>query len=109
MANSYKVLGQSNPNAATAAQLYTVPAATQAVISTLAVANLSAAATTFRVAVRVGGAVLASAQYLAYDSPLPGNDTAFLTPGITLAAGDIVHVYAGSANVAFSLFGAEIT
>ena len=35
MATTYKVLGQSNPSATTATTLYTVPASTQAVVSTI--------------------------------------------------------------------------
>ena len=47
MATTYKVLGQSNPAATTLTTLYTVPAATQAVISSISVANLTATAATF--------------------------------------------------------------
>jgi len=109
MPQNYKVLGQSNPSATTATTLYTVPSATQAVCSTLTIANLASTATTFRVAVRVNGAALANAQYVAYDIPLAGADSISLTLGLSLNAGDIVTVYAGSANAAFSLFGVEIT
>jgi len=109
MATSYKVLGQSNPSATTATTLYTVPSATQTVVSTLAVANTGSTATTYRVAIRVNGATLNTAQYLAYDVSLGGNDAAMLTLGLSLNAGDIVTVYAGNANLAFSLFGSEIT
>lgn len=109
MPQTHKVLGQSNPSATTATTLYAVPSATQAVCSTLTIANLASTATTFRVAIRVGGAALANAQYVAYDVPLAGADVIALTLGPTLGAGDIVTVYAGSANVAFNLFGVEIT
>jgi len=44
MATTYKVLGQSKPSAATNTTLYTVPASTAAVISTLAICNDSASA-----------------------------------------------------------------
>jgi hypothetical protein len=47
--------------------------------------------------------------YLAYDAALPANDTATLTLGVTLAATDVISVYAASANVAFSAFGVEVT
>ena len=108
MATTYKVLGQSNPAATTATTLYTVPAATSAVISTLSIANLGVS-TTYRVAVRPAGASLANQHYLAYDVPLNANDSAMLTLGVTLAATDVVTVYAGTANLAFSLFGSELT
>jgi hypothetical protein len=102
-----KVLGQSNPSAAAATTLYTVPAAKTAVISTLVVANLSATAATYRIAVRPGGATLANSQYIAYDVALSGNDSTALTIGITLAATDVVTVYASTANVTFTAFGDE--
>ena len=52
MATTYKVLAQVNPSATTATTAYTVPSATQTVISTITVANLSASAVTYRIAVR---------------------------------------------------------
>ena len=55
MPTTYKVLGQSNPSATTLTTLYTVPAATNAVISSITIANLAATAATFRIAVRVAG------------------------------------------------------
>jgi hypothetical protein len=109
MPQAHKVLGQSNPSATTLTTLYTVPSATQAVCSTITVANTASSATTYRIAVRPAGASIATSQYLAYDAALPANDTATLTLGVTLAATDVVSVYAGSANVAFSAFGVEIT
>ena len=104
---SYKVLGQSNPAAATVTTLYTVPSATSTVCSTLVVANLNSS-TTFRVAIRPAGVTLANQHYIAYDTPVNQYDTVFLTLGITLANTDVVSVYAGTANVAFNLFGSEI-
>jgi glucose-6-phosphate dehydrogenase assembly protein OpcA len=109
MPAAYKVLGQNNPAATTATTLYTVPTSTSAVVSSLTIANLASTATTFRVAVRPAGATLASQHYLAYDASLPANDTTILTLGLSLAATDVVTVYAASANVAFSVFGSEIT
>lgn len=109
MPAAYKVLGQSNPSGNTDATLYTVPASTQAVASTLSVANLSTTATTYRIAVRPAGATLANSHYIAFDVPLIGNDSIHLTLGVSLAATDVVTVRAGTANVAFSLFGVEIT
>lgn len=108
MANAYKVLGQSAPAATTATTLYTVPASTSAVASTLAVCNRSTS-TTFRVAIRPAGATLANQHYIVYDNYVNQYDSVFLTLGVTLATTDVVTVYAGSANLSFSLFGTEIT
>jgi hypothetical protein len=109
MPAAYKVLGQSNPSATTATTLYTVPSSTSAVVSTLSVCNIGTSATTFRVAVRPAGATLANQHYLAYDAAIAGNDTVLLTLGISLATTDVVTVYAGTANLAFALYGSEIT
>lgn len=109
MATTYKVLGQTAPAATTATNLYTVPSATSAVISTLLVANRAAASATYRIAIRPAGATLADLHYLAYDVAVGASDSTTLTLGITLAATDVVTVYASSANLSFNLFGSEIT
>jgi len=107
MPQAHKVLGQSNPAATTLSSLYAAPA--QAICSTITVCNTAGSATTYRIAVRPAGASIATAMYLAYDAALPANDTATLTLGVTLAATDVISVYAASANVAFSAFGVEVT
>jgi hypothetical protein len=108
MATVYKVLGQSAPSAVTNTTLYTVPASTSAVCSTLAICNRGAT-TTVRVAIRPAGATLANQHYIIYDNAVNQYDTIFLTLGVTLATTDVVTVYAGTANTSFSLFGSEIT
>lgn len=109
MPAAYRVLGQSNPASATNTTLYTVPSATSAVVSTLSVCNLGTTATTFRVAVRPAGATLANQHYLAYDAAVAAGDAVLLTLGLSLAATDVVTVYAANSNLSFSLFGSEIT
>lgn len=109
MATTYKVLGQLAPSATTATTLYTVPAATSAIISTLVVANRANTAATYRIAIRVAGAALSNEDYLAYDVTVGANDSTTLTLGITLAATDVVTVYASTANLSFNAFGSEIT
>jgi glucose-6-phosphate dehydrogenase assembly protein OpcA len=108
MATNYKVLGQVNPAATTATTLYTVPAATETIVSTIAVANQAATAGSYRVAVRPNGDTLAAKHYLAYDISLPANTSDTLTLGVTMDATDIITVYASSANFSFNAFGSEI-
>lgn len=105
---TYKVLAQSAPSATTNTDVYTVPAATQAVVSTISIANRAATATTFRIAVRPLGAAIANQHYIAYDVALAGSDTVNLTLGITLGATDVITVYAGTANTSVSVFGSQI-
>ena len=107
MATTYKVLGQVVPAASTATTLYTVPAATSTVCSTLSICN-QGGTTTYRVAIRPAGATLADIHYIVYDSVIQSNDSVFLTLGVSLAATDVVTVYSGSATMSFNLFGSEI-
>lgn len=109
MPTNYKVLGQSNPAATTATSLYTVPASTQAVVSTIVIANLAATSATFRIACRVAGAALANSQYVAYDVSVGANDSTALTLGVTLGAADVITVYASTTNLTFTAFGSEIS
>jgi hypothetical protein len=108
MATTYKVLAQSNPSATTPGTLYTVPAATSTVVSTLTVANLAGSAATYRISVRPAGESQANKHYIAYDVTVGANDTTTLTLGMTLATTDVITVYASTANLAFNLFGSEI-
>ena len=109
MATTYKVLGQNNPTSNTLTTLYTVPASTSAVCSTLSICNLANTSSSFRVAIRPSDAALNNKHYIAYDTPVPSNDTIHLTLGMSLAATDVVSVYAGSSNISFNLFGSEIS
>ena len=108
MPSIYRVLGQSAPSAATDTTLYTVPIGTSAVVSTLNICNRAATTGSFRVAVRPAGAALANQHYIAFDTPIPANDSITITAGISLAATDVITVY-GSASLSFVAFGAEIT
>ena len=109
MATTYKVLGQLNPAAATATTLYTVPNSTSAVLSTISVCNQAASAGTFRSAIRPSGATLTAQHYIYYDAPITANDGIAITIGITLAATDVITVYASSASMSFTAFGSEIS
>ena len=109
MPTTYKVLGQVAPSATTLTTLDTVPSATQAVVSTIAVCNRAATAATYRIAVRPAGAAVANEHYIAYDAPIAANNSTFITIGVTLAATDVISVYASTANLSFSAFGSEIS
>lgn len=108
MATTYKVLGQLNPSATTATTLYTCPAGTQTVISTITICNQAGTSGTYRVAVRPNGATLSAEHYVVYDATIQANTTAAYTLGITIDASDVVTVYASSANISFNAFGSEI-
>jgi hypothetical protein len=109
MPTAYKILGQSAPSATTSTDLYTVPSSTEAVVSSIVVANRDAAAATYRISCAINGASLANAQYVAYDVTVGGSDSTVLTLGITLGDTDKIRVYASTANLTFTAFGSEIS
>jgi hypothetical protein len=109
MATNYKVLGQVAPGATTDTTLYTVPSATEAVISTIIVANRSTNAATYRIAIRPNAATLANEHYIAYDVTVGAGDSTTLTLGLTLDAADVITVRGSTADLSFSAFGSEIT
>lgn len=109
MATAYKVLGQSAPSATTATALYTVPASTETVVSTVSICNRGSASGTFRIAVRPNGASLANQHYLVFDATVAAKDTLFLTIGATIDATDVLEVYASTADFSFSAFGSEVS
>jgi len=109
MATAYKVLGQSAPSATTDTTLYTVPSATETVVSTITVCNRGASSGTFRIAIRPNAATLANSHYLAFDVTLPANSVQALTLGITADAADVITVRASTADFTFSAFGSEIS
>lgn len=109
MAQTYKVLAQAAPSATTLTDVYTVPAATTAVLSSVVVANRSSSARTFRLSVAIAGASDTSAQYVAYDMTVPANDSIFLQLGITLAATDKLRAYVSAADLSINVFGVENT
>lgn len=109
MATVYKVLGQSAPSATTATSLYTVPAATSTVVSTINVVNTHASTTdTIRVAIRPAGAALANQHYIVYGLTLTAGATFSYTSGVTLATTDVITVYSTNGTSSFNAFGSEI-
>jgi hypothetical protein len=112
MAQNFKVLGQSNPTAQTYTTLYTVPASTQAVISTISICNFddtTSSNANFSIAVRPAGANLTNQHLLVSNNVIQYLDTIALTLGITLGNTDVVSVYSSTSNLSFGLYGSEIT
>lgn len=110
MATTYKILGQSEPADTSNADLYTVPASTEAIVSTIVVMNTSAAEANFRIFVREDGAAAGTENAIAYDSPIDANAQAAFTLGLTLSATDVITVRSSSGgSITFSAFGSELS
>lgn len=108
MATTYKVLGQITPSAASATTLYTVPSATQTVVSTLIACNQDSAVCSIRVAIRPDGASIESKHYLVYEATLAARQTITFTLGITADASDVLTVQSSNAVTSFNAFGSEV-
>lgn len=74
------------------------------------ICNQSSTAATYRIAVRpAADASTAAKHWIVYGATVAASDATALTLGITLAAGDLIRVYASTANLSFSAFGSEIS
>jgi hypothetical protein len=107
MPTTYKVLGQLAP-ASTSGDLYTVPAVTQTVVSTINVVNTGTADSTISIAVRKDGASIATNQYIVNGLILNAKVTFAYTSGLTMDAADVITVSSTNNDCAFSAFGSEI-
>lgn len=108
MPESIKILGQVAPAAATLSPLYTVPAATEAVVSTIVVCNRGSSGANFRVASAPLGEADNPKHYNYFDCPIAPGETFGCLP-MTLSATDVIRVQADTANVSFIAYGSEIT
>ena len=100
------LLGQAKPAASIWTDIYTVPATTVATARVI-IANLGAADTTFRVALSKGGAAIADEHRVTGgDEPIKG-DVSGSTIGFAISSGDIIRVFSGNGNLAFTATGEE--
>ena len=110
MATSYKSLGQLDLTTTALTTLYTCPSSTETVLSTVIIANRTATADSFRLAIRTDGDAISNKHYIAYDVPVAANDSTTLTLGITVKATDVMSVQATTADrLSINAFGAEVT
>lgn len=113
MANTYKILGQLNPTANTQGNVYVVPAATEAVINSIQIANQSTTNASYSIAVMPSANFSSPASngqyFIIRGSIIPFADAATLTLSLSLPAGAIVVANTNSGNLSFSAFGVQIT
>ena len=109
MPTTYKVLGQINPAANTLSNVYTVPAATQAVISTITVCNQTASNASYSIAVAPDGQADNVKHYIIRGGVVPAADSIAITLGLTIDAADQVRANTNNNSISFSIFGSEIT
>lgn len=110
MATAYKILGQNKPANTNNATLYTVPASTESIVSTITVCNVDGQETSFRIFVAESGNSPAVENAIAYDATLAANSFTAFTLGLTLSAGDTISVRSSVGDaITFQAFGTELT
>lgn len=109
MAFYYKVLGQSAPSTTANADLYTVASGRSAVVSSIAICNVTGTAATYRIFQRIAGAAAGVANAIAYDATVAANSTTSVELKITLGATDVITVQSGTGSaLTFTANGSEI-
>ncbi len=111
MPETYKILGQVAPLAGVLTDAYVVPASRSAVLSSIVVCNtgVSGSDAFVRVSVSIAGTAFVNAQSLIFDELIKKNTTLPILIGPTLATTDVVRVQSDQTDVAFNVFGTEIT
>ncbi len=115
MANSYKILGQIAPTANALTNVYVTGASVSSVVNTIYLCNQDSANANVSVIVRPVNEALANKHYILKGVTIPRADSLIFSPGITLTAAVIiavnnsVHTGETAANVAFNVYGVELT
>ena len=108
----YKILGQIQPGANVLTTIYTVPASTNTVVTTITVCNQSANAVSVNVAANVSGSAVTTKNFIVSSYALGAAETLVLEPRISLNVGSILSANItganASSNISINAFGVEI-
>jgi hypothetical protein len=112
MPQSFKRLGAINPTANTQTNVYVIPAATEAVISTVTICNQSSVNASYSLISMTSGEYSAPAPvktFLVRGATVPASDSIILTLGITMNAGSILAANTNNGSISIIAFGSELT
>ena len=108
----YKILGQVQPTGNILTTIYTVPAATNTMISTITICNQSVNTVSINVAANVSGSAVTTKNFIVSSYSLGAAETLVLEPRISLNVGSILSANITGANaasnVSINAFGVEI-
>jgi len=108
----YKILGQVQTTANILTTIYTVPAATNTMISTITICNQSPNTVSVNVAANVSGSAVATKNFIVSGYSLGAAETLVLEPRISLNVGSILSANItganASSNISINAFGVEI-
>ena len=108
----YKILGQVQTTANALTTIYTVPASTNTVVTTITICNQSANTVSVNVAANVSGSAVSTKNFIVSGYSLGAAETLVLEPRISLNVGSILSANVTGANaasnVSINAFGVEI-
>ena len=108
----YKILGQVQTTANVLTTIYTVPASTNTVVTTITICNQSANTVSVNVAANVSGSAVSTRNFIVSGYSLGAAETLVLEPRISLNVGSILSANITGANaasnVSINAFGVEI-
>jgi len=108
----YKILGQIQTTANVLTTIYTVPAATNTMISTITICNQSSNTVSVNVAANVSGSAVTTRNFIVSGYALGAAETLVLEPRVSLNVGSILSANItganASSNISINAFGVEI-
>ena len=108
----YKILGQIQTTANALTTIYTVPASTNTVVTTITICNQSANTVSINVAANVSGSAVTTKNFIVSGYSLGAAETLVLEPRVSLNVGSILSANITGANavsnVSINAFGVEI-
>ena len=108
----YKILGQIQTTANVLTTIYTVPASTNTVVTTITICNQSANTVSVNVAANVSGSAVSTKNFIVSGYSLGAAETLVLEPRVSLNVGSILSANIPGANaasnVSINAFGVEI-
>ena len=108
----YKILGQIQTTANALTTIYTVPASTNTVVTTITICNQSANTVSVNVAANVSGSAVTTRNFIVSGYSLGAAETLVLEPRISLNVGSILSANItganASSNISINAFGVEI-
>ena len=108
----YIILGQIHPSGNILTTIYTVPASTNTVVTTITICNQSANTVSINVAANVSGSAVTTKNFIVSGYSLGAAETLVLEPRISLNVGSILSANITGANaasnVSINAFGVEI-
>jgi hypothetical protein len=110
MATAYKYAQvQGTASTGTYATLYTTPAATEAVISSIVICNQGTGSIQVRIGLDDTAGTPGASEWLVYDISVAGNDTIALTLGVTMPEQKFLRVSSSLDTCNFTAFVSEIS